>query len=135
LNQARRAEAQRRLAQAGQQTLRRHLYAASLNLAQQAWEEGNLREAQDLLDSQRPSQPGDEDLRGFEWRLLWRLCERGTSLFTFPEHVRWPTCVAFSPDSRILATGDAERTVKLWDITARRQIARLPGSGTEFSSV
>ena len=40
----------------------------------QAWEEGNLRRAAGLITNffTRPGQP---DLRGFEWRYLWNICQ------------------------------------------------------------
>src|SRR5262249_9491729 len=51
-------------------------YAADMNLAQQAWEDGNLAGAQRLLEAHaRPRWFWEEDLRGFEWRYLRRLCE------------------------------------------------------------
>src|SRR5204862_243683 len=55
------------------QTLRT-LYTADMNLAHQAWNEGSLQRAQKLLRAHLP-QAGKEDLRGFEWRYLWRLCQ------------------------------------------------------------
>lgn len=60
---------------------RRNLYTADMNLAHQAWEEGNLQRAQSLLRAHLP-EAGREDLRGFEWRYLWQLC-RDESRFTF----------------------------------------------------
>jgi WD40 repeat protein/predicted Ser/Thr protein kinase len=63
-------------------TARRNLYTADMNLAKQAWEEGNLPRAQSLLRAHLP-QRGHEELRGFEWRYLWQLC-RDESYSTFP---------------------------------------------------
>jgi hypothetical protein len=68
----------RRLARERQQTLvesRRLLYAAQMKVAQQAWDDGNVEQTMALLKAQRP-EPGQEDLRGFEWRYLWRLCKQ-----------------------------------------------------------
>ena len=47
----------------------------------QALAENNLGRARELLDRQRPK-AGEEDLRGFEWRYLWQLCQ-GDELATF----------------------------------------------------
>jgi WD40 repeat protein/predicted Ser/Thr protein kinase len=62
------------------QTLRT-LYAADMNLAHQAWKDGSLQRAEDLLRAHLPL-AGEEDLRGFEWRYLWGLCQ-DESRFTF----------------------------------------------------
>src|SRR5205823_5433633 len=51
-----------------------NLYTADMYLAYQAWNEGSLQRAQKLLRAHLP-QAGKEDLRGFEWRYLWRLCQ------------------------------------------------------------
>jgi serine/threonine protein kinase len=48
-----------------EQDIRRHLYAAEMNLAHQAWDLGNVAYALEILERQRPA-PGAADLRGFE---------------------------------------------------------------------
>src|SRR5205807_2609958 len=55
------------------QEARRNLYVANLRLAQQAWEGNHVDHMVQLLEEVKPRQPGDEDLRGFEWHYLWRL--------------------------------------------------------------
>ncbi len=92
----------------------RLLYAAAMNLVQQAWEAGNARRAVELLDSHRPK-PGQEDLRGFEWRYLWKLCQ-GDSFCTLRPHATNSTdSLVFSPDGKTLAVGGAH-AVELWDV-------------------
>ncbi|MGO9914481.1 MAG: serine/threonine-protein kinase, partial [Isosphaeraceae bacterium] len=59
------AEHQRERADESRQRSRRLLYAADMNLAQQALKLNNLGRARRLLDRHRP-QPGEEDLRGWE---------------------------------------------------------------------
>jgi WD40 repeat protein len=130
VNQAQRADQQKRIAQAGQRTLRRHLYASQVSLAQQAWETGDRKRALELLDAQRPG-PGQEDLRGFEWRYLWRLC-RADARFTFRGHTAVVGGVAFSPDGHSLASGSADGTVKLWDVASQHEIASLPVAGGDW---
>src|SRR5439155_18820656 len=73
--------------------VRRNLYTADMNLAYQAWEEGNLQRAQSLLRLHLP-ESGREDLRGFEWRYLWQLC-RGESRFSFTNIIA-PDVFAFA---------------------------------------
>jgi WD40 repeat protein/class 3 adenylate cyclase len=141
MDQAHRANEQRRLAQAGQKALRRHLYAAQTNLAQQAWDEGDILRAQGLLEGQRP-EAGQEELRGFEWRYLWRLCERGASRYTLRGQLGETYSVAFSPDGRLLATAGDDAVVTLWDrpslrdgAPTRQPIARLEGHKDQIQSV
>jgi WD40 repeat protein/tRNA A-37 threonylcarbamoyl transferase component Bud32 len=65
---------ERQRAQAGELTARQHQYVADMNLVQQVWEQGNLERSQGLLRAHIPK-PGKTDLRGLEWRYLWRLCQ------------------------------------------------------------
>jgi serine/threonine protein kinase/WD40 repeat protein len=70
---------------ASQDNLRRTAYAARLNLAQAAFEAGDVVRVAALLDETRP-EPGAPDLRGFEWH-YWRRQlhgERSTRRFLAP---------------------------------------------------
>jgi WD40 repeat protein len=116
--------AQREVAVAEADRSRRLLYASDMNLAQQAWEAGDTGRARALLGRQCP-QPGQEDLRGFEWRYLWQLCRDG-SRHTVRGHRSEVTAVAFAPDGRTLATSGADYSVCLWDLTSQ-QCLRLLG--------
>jgi serine/threonine protein kinase/WD40 repeat protein len=60
----------RQRAQQQELAARRRAYAADMILVQKAIAENNLGRAWPLLDRQKP-QPGQEDLRGWEWCYLW----------------------------------------------------------------
>jgi eukaryotic-like serine/threonine-protein kinase len=121
------ARNQQEIARQQTRVARRLLYASDLNVAQQAWESGNLTRARDLLERQRPSQ-GTEDLRSFEWRHLWQLCRDG-SLHTFRGHAEGVTAAAFSPDGTTLASASLDGIVRIWDVAARRATVILEHEG------
>jgi WD40 repeat protein/serine/threonine protein kinase len=134
---------QRDRADANAKTARRHLYAAHLNIAKSAWDAGRTRQTEDVLSLYRPvaGQPSDaEDLRGFEWHYLDRLCH--AELFTLSGHTERVSSVVFSPDgSKIASTsGDFRDTskpgeVKVWDATSGRVLLTLRGHTLGISNV
>jgi serine/threonine protein kinase/WD40 repeat protein len=63
-------------ARTARQSLMRSLYASDMQLAEEAWESGDIPRMRNLLDGHLPH-PGTPDLRGFEWRYLRGL---GTSV-------------------------------------------------------
>jgi serine/threonine protein kinase len=119
--------------QATQARLRSTLYAAHINLAQHAWEEGALPRALELLEQYRPG-PGEPDIRSFEWRYLCRLCQ-GDQLFT----VRKARHVIFSPDGKRVITigGDAPQSpgdrpapeLKVWDAQTGQELRKFTLNG------
>ena len=119
---ARKAEA---FAKEQERLARRRLYAAQMVLAQKAWEADDPGRVIELLEGQRPTE-GEEDLRGFEWYYLWRLCHRGRRLIG-----RLPgtsiTSLALSPDGKLLVTaGERGDLLTLWDMTEGGPLGTLP---------
>jgi eukaryotic-like serine/threonine-protein kinase len=102
-----------------------------MNLAHHAWAESNLIRTRQLLELHRP-QPGEPDLRGFEWHYLRRLFHG--ELLTVQAHGEVRT-VAFTPDGKRLVSWGrnqqprymnddavAPREIKLWDAATGRQL-------------
>jgi WD40 repeat protein/serine/threonine protein kinase len=121
------ADEQRRLAQQQELNARRHLYAASMNLAQQAWERGHTTRVVELLDAQRP-QTGAEDLRSFEWYFLWGLYHRERLVLRGSAEA--VPLAAFSRDERTLITTTPEGAYA-WDVTTGRRLPFLDKSAAE----
>ena len=108
------ADEQRLRAEQGERTARCHLYAAQMHPAIQASEKGSIAEVLEMLDGLKPKE-GQEDLRGFEWLYLWRLCHPG-HLLTLRDLASGCRCLAFSSDGMKLATGSDNGAVTLWDL-------------------
>ena len=100
---------------------RRTAYASDMNLVQQALADYDLSRAQALLDRQRPA-PGQQDLRGWEWRYLWQFCQNDATA-TFCRPTNGISSVAFSRDGKLLALGSVDE-VTVWDVAARQTIYR-----------
>jgi eukaryotic-like serine/threonine-protein kinase len=102
------------------QQLQRTLYAAHMNLAHNAFEAGAPGRLRELLAQHRP-QPGEPDLRGFEWHYLNRLFPADLLVLKHPSRA---ISVAYSPDGKRLATtslgtGDGTGpTLTVWDAQA-----------------
>jgi WD40 repeat protein len=121
------AEKQRARAEEQEVAVRRQLYAAHIAEAQRAWEAADLVVARRLLDHYIP-QPGEEDLRGFEWYYLCGLCRgRAETLRTLRGHTGDVYCAQFSPDGKILATAGQDHTIRLWDLATGKVRALLRG--------
>jgi WD40 repeat protein/serine/threonine protein kinase len=89
---------------------RRSQYAADMFAATAETEAGSYARARDFLREYFPRK-GLEELRGFEWRYLWRL-SAGQQLKTFM--LSAPILdMAWSPDGHLIAVANPDGTVKL----------------------
>jgi WD40 repeat protein/tetratricopeptide (TPR) repeat protein len=102
-------------------------YAADTRLAHHEWLDAHIGRVVDLLEGEgcRPTQPGQADLRGWEWYYLRGLCHKDVYTVQYePGDVGHR--VAFSPDGRSFAVGGRPR-VHVWDTRTGRMIHELTG--------
>jgi len=125
---------------------RQFAYASDMNLAHQAVQEDDFYRALQLLDRHRPAanplrssrreealiskseirNPKSEiDLRGWEWRYLWRQCQ-GEERFILGEHTNGATAVGLLADGKTVFSAGRDKFVRLWDLESRGQIGLLP---------
>jgi WD40 repeat protein/serine/threonine protein kinase len=126
------AEDLRATAEGQARQIERQLYASHMNVAFQAWEKGDITRVEQLLDEHGPK-PGEEDLRGFEWFYLRRLCH--SDQLTLANHHALMRCVTFSPDGRLLATAGDDSTARIWDASTGGQLHVLSGHSDGVNSV
>lgn len=98
----------------------RQRYATDMLKVQSAWEAGDLPTFKKLLEAQRPVRTGSEDLRGFEWYYWWRQLHHELLTVTGDASV-----VCFSPDGKLLATGNDAGEVMVWDATSGKRLLTL----------
>jgi WD40 repeat protein/predicted Ser/Thr protein kinase len=121
-----------RRATAGELFARQNAYAADMMLAQHALADNDVRLATRLLDKYGPkgksdvrSPKSEVDLRGWEWRYLWRLChaDQCVSLQTNSGSLG---PMAISQDGRVLAAQKAGGKIGVWDLTSKRLMTEVP---------
>ncbi|QDU31381.1 Serine/threonine-protein kinase PknB [Anatilimnocola aggregata] len=113
---AERAEEQSRFAKQKEEDARWSAYVSAMNLGFQAWQDGYVGRAQQLLEEQIP-QPGQRDLRSLEWLLLWQQCHEQS--FALRGHQKRVNCVAYSPSGETLASASDDGSVILWNTSDR----------------
>jgi WD40 repeat protein/serine/threonine protein kinase len=106
---------------------RRRAYAPEINAAFQALDENNLSRAIELLDRQRPK-PGEEDLRGFEWRHLWQLCQSDAKATFGGASAQHP---AFSRGGRWLAYGGDQIVIR--ELPSKAVVKTIPIAATTIA--
>jgi WD40 repeat protein/serine/threonine protein kinase len=140
-----RQQAQREASRAEDEALRaaRFQYASDMNLARLAVEDGNFFRALQLLNRHRPSTTHASskipDLRGWEWRQLWKLCQSeeiasfrsasdsvAPAVASFGALTNSVITVGFAPNGKIAFSGGNDRALHLWDVAAKRQVGLIP---------
>ena len=105
-----------------------------MNLAQRALEANDVRLALSLLNKHRPADASlatrhsslATDLRHWEWRYLWQLCQPDESvrLQTNSGAIRK---VAISDDGKVMAAQTGADKIALWDLTTKQPMTPLAG--------
>jgi WD40 repeat protein len=132
-NEKKETERQRTRAREAEAKARRFLYDARMALVQRAEQEKQPRRVVQLLRSLIPESPDQEDLRGWEWHHLWRKYHGEQS--QLHGHRGAVTAVAFSPDGKLLASGSADQTIKLWDTATGKEVFTLKGHRDRVTGV
>ena len=118
-------------AEAQELAARRKAYASDINALQEAIRTGNFARMQMLLNRQRP-QPGQKDLRGWEWRYLWQFAQSDAQglLGQGPDSL---ARLAASADGKWVAAATLTRgPVTVWNLQTREAV-RLPDLADEIA--
>jgi WD40 repeat protein len=117
-----RAEQGEKQAKAMAAELRLRAYAADMKAAHVAIEQNSRGQAARLLARYR-AKPGEEDLRGVEWRYLWQHL-RGDEVSTWQRQgmVNWVQC---TPDGLTVFSGERDQKVKVLNSQTGRVIREL----------
>ena len=121
---------QRLIAQEMALNARQTAYSSDMHLANQLVAGHRLGNAAEVLDRSKPL-PGERDLRGWEWRYLWRACHANE----FQELCRVEDSIyslSSSFDGRFVAIGAWESGgVTVWDLETRERIKHWTATGKQ----
>ena len=102
-------------ARTAERAMRRQWYAATSNLMQPAWDNGQVGRLRALL-AETETYPD----RGFEWYYWQRRCH--LDQHTFIGHRSGVLSVSWSPDAARLATASYDGTLKVWDVPGGKEV-------------
>ena len=108
-------------------------YAADMNLARRALDDGLIYQVREQLKTYRTGPRALGDLRGFEWYYLANLCDQ--TPIRLRGHRQAVICVAFHPDGNRVVSGGSDGDVRVWDLSARMPIKVFNGSGQTIRCV
>ena len=108
-------------------------YASDMNIAQRLLKEHSPSSALQKLDAYRPS-PGayhKPDLRGWEWRYLWGLCQNDEHVLLMHQ-TNQISDFAFVENDQQLAILKGGQSVEFWDWSKRSKTGTLPCVGAPW---
>jgi WD40 repeat protein/serine/threonine protein kinase len=125
------AREQQALATERSRTLREHLYVSDITLAYQAWQRADFASGLELLNH-CVSQRGEEDIRGFEWYYVSRLCRSVQPAWY--KHNGAAFVAAVSPGGSVLATGGKDG-IRVVEYPSGRALATLTEHGDDVNGL
>jgi eukaryotic-like serine/threonine-protein kinase len=103
-----------------------NLYVSDMNLALQALRQNNHGYALEKLRAHLPGPGNSTDLRGWEWRYLWKRCQpNNLSSISGDKPVN---ALALTRNGALLASATEDGLVQVWDYPQSRVISRFTGS-------
>jgi WD40 repeat protein/serine/threonine protein kinase len=120
------AEEKRQSAEEQARELRRQRYVGDMSQAFHAIKQGNLRLATTLVTNYLNPSPNEEDLRGWEWRYLWQLCQPSQHQIVAKTD-QAVNCAVFSPDGKLLAMAGLDQTVTVLEVESGKVVTNLSG--------
>ena len=108
----------------------RNRYVAQIRLASEYRGAAEVTACKPMLEEYIP-EPGEPDLRGWEWYYLLSRCCR--DLITLSGHDARVVAVRWSPNGRFLASCDADGTIRVWDPVSRESLSTLAGRRGEIT--
>jgi len=125
---------------------RQHAYNSDMSLAFRALEENLFGRVQDIMHQHIP-EPGEPDLRAWEWRYAWAQSRSGAvHIWDTPDEMGEVAAVRISPDQRYMVSSDFHygptsyhHARRVWDFETGQQLKhiQLPGGsarGFAFST-
>ncbi len=111
-----------RVARRAELAAARQLYIADMNLAAQAWEDGDIRRIKRQLEKHRP-RAGEPDLREFEWYHWWESSHLPQGSFRHP-YLGPYVDLEVTPDGMGVVAKGESGVVDFFDARARRLVNR-----------